>query len=140
MTNSRKIQRKNGFVFTGWNTAKDGSGQEVTDQTVVEGDMTVFAVFDDLKATDTWTLVYHWEDQDNLAGVRPALLTPRLIDESSSAHAADTQGNNVTFSPGPAPQDLMYIRLKMFRAITRSVKRPSGESAREFLLKIIRLH
>ena len=52
---------KNGFVFTGWNTAKDGSGQEVTDQTVVEGDMTVFAVFDDLKATDTWTLVYHWE-------------------------------------------------------------------------------
>lgn len=21
---------KNGFVFTGWNTAKDGSGQEVT--------------------------------------------------------------------------------------------------------------
>lgn len=130
---------KNGFVFTGWNTAKDGSGQEVTDQTVVEGDMTVFAVFDDLKATDTWTLVYHWEDQDNLAGVRPALLTPRLIDESSSAHAADTQGNNVTFS-----RDLhlrtMYIRLKMFRAITRSVKRPSGESAREFLLKIIRLH
>lgn len=53
--------------------------------------MTVFAVFDDLKATDTWTLVYHWEDQDNLAGVRPALLTPRLIDESSSANAADTQ-------------------------------------------------
>ena len=99
---------KNGFVFTGWNTAKDGSGQEVTDQTVVEGDMTVFAVFDDLKATDTWTLVYHWEDQDNLAGVRPALLTPRLIDESSSAHAADTQGNNVTFSPGPAPQDYVY--------------------------------
>ena len=42
------------------------------------------------------------------------------------------------------PRDLhlrtMYIRLKMFRAITRSVKRPSGESAREFLLKIIRLH
>ena len=99
---------KKGFVFTGWNTAKDGSGQEVTDQTVVEGDMTVFAVFDDLKATDTWTLVYHWEDQDNLAGVRPALLTPRLIDESSSAHAADTQGNNVTFSPGPAPQDYVY--------------------------------
>ncbi|MFR5321142.1 MAG: leucine-rich repeat protein [Mediterraneibacter gnavus] len=99
---------KNGFVFTGWNTAKDGSGQEVTDQTVVEGDMTVFAVFDDLKATDTWTLVYHWEDQDNLAGVRPALLTPRLIDESSSANAADTQGNNVTFSPGPAPQDYVY--------------------------------
>jgi hypothetical protein len=70
--------------------------------------MTVFAVFDDLKATDTWTLVYHWEDQDNLAGVRPALLTPRLIDESSSANAADTQGNNVTFSPGPAPQDYVY--------------------------------
>ena len=101
--------------------------------------MTVFAVFDDLKATDTWTLVYHWEDQDNLAGVRPALLTPRLIDESSSANAADTQGNNVTFS-----RDLhlrtMYIRLKRFRAITRSVKKPSGESARELLLKIIRLH
>ena len=106
---------KNGFVFTGWNTAKDGSGQEVTDQTVVEGDMTVFAVFDDLKATDTWTLVYHWEDQDNLAGVRPALLTPRLIDESSSAHAADTQGNNVTFSPGPAPQDYVYTFEKVPR-------------------------
>ncbi len=101
--------------------------------------MTVFAVFDDLKATDTWTLVYHWEDRDNLAGVRPALLTPRLIDESSSAHAADTQEIMSHF-----PRDLhlrtMYIRLKMFRAITRSVKRPSGESAREFLLKIIRLH
>ena len=103
--------------------------------------MTVFAVFDDLKATDTWTLVYHWEDQDNLAGVRPALLTPRLIDESSSANAADTQGNNVTFSPGPAPQDYVYTFENVPRyTITRSVKKPSGESAREFLLKIIRLH
>ena len=50
MTKLPENPEKNGFVFTGWNTAKDGSGQEVTDQTVVEGDMTVFAVFDDLKS------------------------------------------------------------------------------------------
>ena len=47
--------------------------------------------------------------------MRPALLTPRLIDESSSANAADTQGNNVTFSPGPAPQDYVYTFEKVPR-------------------------
>ena len=38
--------KKDGFVFKGWNTAKDGSGTEVTAKTVVEGDMTVYAIFE----------------------------------------------------------------------------------------------
>lgn len=37
---------KDGFTFKGWNTEKDGTGTEVTADTVVEEDMTVYAVFE----------------------------------------------------------------------------------------------
>ena len=37
---------KEGFTFKGWNTEKDGTGVQVTADTVVEEDMTVYAVFE----------------------------------------------------------------------------------------------
>ncbi len=37
-----------------------------------------------MTATDTYYITYHWEDQDNLAGVRPNSVAPTLIDESSA--------------------------------------------------------
>ena len=36
---------KAGYTFTGWNTAIDGTGEAVTEDTVVSEDMTVYAVF-----------------------------------------------------------------------------------------------
>lgn len=37
---------KEGFTFKGWNTEKDGAGVQITADTVVEEDMTVYAVFE----------------------------------------------------------------------------------------------
>ena len=36
---------KDGYVFTGWNTAKDGSGQEFTADTIVTENITVYAQY-----------------------------------------------------------------------------------------------
>ena len=37
---------KDGYVFKGWNTAQDGTGDAFDGSTVVDGDMTVYAVYD----------------------------------------------------------------------------------------------
>ena len=37
---------KEGYTFTGWNTKADGTGEAVTKDTVVNADMTVYAVFE----------------------------------------------------------------------------------------------
>lgn len=37
---------KDGYVFKGWNTAQDGTGDAFDGSTVVNGDMTVYAVYD----------------------------------------------------------------------------------------------
>lgn len=37
---------KDGYAFVGWNTAKDGSGTTVTDDTAVTGDMTLYAQYE----------------------------------------------------------------------------------------------
>ena len=37
---------KDGYTFVGWNTKADGTGDEVTKDTVVNADMTVYAVFE----------------------------------------------------------------------------------------------
>lgn len=57
----------------------------------------------DMTATDTYYITYHWEDQDNLAGVRPNSVAPTLIDESSASYGADTQYRNVTIQPTGRP-------------------------------------
>ena len=36
---------KDGYVFLGWNTAEDGSGDVVTADTPITGDITIYAVF-----------------------------------------------------------------------------------------------
>ena len=40
-----KNPAKDGYVFTGWNTAKDGSGQEFTADTIVTENITVYAQY-----------------------------------------------------------------------------------------------
>ena len=68
-----------------------------------------------MTATDTYYITYHWEDQDNLAGVRPNSVAPTLIDESSASYGADTQYRNVTIQPGPVGQDYQYEFTKVPR-------------------------
>ena len=77
--------------------------------------MVFSAVGKDMTATDTYYITYHWEDQDNLAGVRPNSVAPTLIDESSASYGADTQYRNVTIQPGPVGQDYQYEFTKVPR-------------------------
>lgn len=37
---------KDGYVFKGWNTKKDGSGEAFTAETAVTGDITIYAIFE----------------------------------------------------------------------------------------------
>ncbi len=72
------------------------------------GELNVYKVVPDLTATDTYTVIYRWEDENNLAGVRPGIVTPTLVDESSQIYGAETQSGNVTVSPGPIKDGFVY--------------------------------
>ena len=37
---------KDGYVFKGWNTKKDGSGEAFTAETAITGDITIYAIFE----------------------------------------------------------------------------------------------
>ena len=41
-----KDPEKDGYVFKGWNTKKDGSGEAFTAETAITGDITIYAIFE----------------------------------------------------------------------------------------------
>lgn len=41
-----KAPVKDGYVFKGWNTKKDGSGEAFTAETAITGDITIYAIFE----------------------------------------------------------------------------------------------
>ena len=80
------------------------------------GELNVYKVVPDLTATDTYTVIYHWEDENDLADVRPNNVAPTLIDESgSSFERAETISGNVTVSPGPVKDGYVYTFKKVPR-------------------------
>ena len=87
------------------------------------GEIDVYKAVPDLTATDVYHVTYYWEDQDNLAEVRPNKVAPTLVDESSPYYRAETQYGNATVSPGPISQGYQYT----FKKVPRYNKR--GELA-----------
>ena len=46
---------KEGYTFKGWNTKEDGKGEVVTEKTVVNADMTVYAIYEKVQTPITPT-------------------------------------------------------------------------------------
>ena len=44
---------KEGYTFKGWNTKEDGKGEVVTEKTVVNADMTVYAIYEKNETPET---------------------------------------------------------------------------------------
>ena len=67
---------KEGYEFSGWNTKADGSGEWITKESPITEDLTIYAIFEeiDYEAVDNYKVTLIFDDEDNLAGVRPSLL------------------------------------------------------------------
>ena len=99
------------YRFREWNTKQDGSGEKFTEDTILTGDITVYAQWDEkeLEAEVTFDLNFEYEHGDRLIRVRERGLRPVFLNEGKFPEPpnrewyrfrewnTDPEGNGSTF-------------------------------------------